>query len=205
MDEQPLYPAQPQFNPVSPPAPQTPQPIPPTPPHSHRKRLLIIVIASVLTIGVGAACAWYFIVPKTQSCLTRSDYQTITGEALADDAPFTPTIDFYGFDVEFNPEVTNYSDSGVESRLVAIAKFAKQHPKVSLNVTIQGMYTDTTRALATERAATINDLLVKSGMNSKAVASELKAYTPGDSQDETFSEDGNNILSITVASSETCK
>ena len=148
---------------------------------------------------------YYFVLPKAQTCLTRADYQLIAGEALPDGVPFVPTIEFHGIEIEFATNSTIYVGAESESQLMTVGQFVEQHPITSLIVRIEGLYTQDTQTLTTERAAIIKNALIQSGIDEASITTKLTLYESGDSQDDTFMEDGSDTLYAIIASSETCK
>lgn len=209
MEQQPLYPPQPQFSPTPQvnPAAVTPPPAPePAPPQKHRVKLILLIVAVTLfVVTLGAYGVWYFVVPKNTACLTRDDYQAIAGEALPDDAPFSPSVDFYGLEVEFNSDTKDFTDSEAGTEIKAIGQFAKEHPGTSLLVSIQAMYTDETKTITEERITAISTLLTEAGVNTKAISTSLKPYSASDSLDDNFDDVSGDIVSIAITSSETCQ
>lgn len=202
MEQQPLYPPQPQFSPTT----QVNPPVVTPPQNNKSKHTKILIISLVLfTVALGAYAVWLLLAPKNAACLTREDYQAIAGEALPDDAPFSPTTDFYGLDIEFNSDSANFTDSKTEAALKSIGQFAKQHSGTSLLISIQAAYTDKSKTITEERATAVSKLLIEAGVSEKNVSTDLKLYDASDSLDDSYDDTSADTVSITITSSETCQ
>lgn len=170
----------------------------------HRKRYIIITL--IVLVIAGALYAWYALSSQGPTCLTRGDYQTLSGEIFPDDAPLAPSIDFYGFEIPFSENGTTYVDPATTSQIHTLGEFVTQHPQTSVIVTLQAMYRDDAAAnmsnLMAQRIRAVTDSLTSAGIPSTAIKTDVRAYTP-DPYDDAL--DSDNVVSLAITSSDVCR
>ena len=199
---------QPLPNPVPPQAsdwlPPSPELQPVKPPHKSKVWLIFVGIAVLLTTGI--AIFLYATTQNTPTCLTTSDYETLSGETLPAEAPFTPTIDFYGFDVNFKPDASGYAEDTTLAQLKAVGTLHQQQPDTSMLISLEAMYiakgTTSTQALVSQRIETITAALVSAGMKPEQITSSVKQYVEepyGDSFTDT------DVVTLSLASATGCR
>lgn len=191
-------------SPTPTPSPMGFEPLESKPTRQHKPRKMIIVTGGIVVLLVAAGVCWYMFTPRPLACLTREDYHALSGEDLPDDTPFAPTVDAYGFDIEFSPNSERYTDETATTTLEALGSFVQKHPTTSVHISLSSISPDATAAgtaLTEKRLGVIRSTLVKSGVATEVISTTTKTYDPDPYHDDA----GTDNISLSVTSDETCR
>lgn len=179
-----------------------PLPLPPPKPTSRRK--LVIIVGLIIAILVVAAIV-YFVVNRTPKipCLTRTDYTELTGEKLTKDTPFTPSVDFYGYDIEYTAGSTDYTEPAITiEQLQKIGQFLAAHKQVDIIVNLQTFTAEgSAETLATARLATIRTTLTDAGADKDSIKL-IRKTIPNDPNDDVESY---NTVTLGITTAQACE
>jgi len=173
----------------------------------HTKKWIILVLALIVTLLLGVAAFFYVRTQMIPLCLTTADYAALTGESTDSETPFDPTIDFYGFDVPFVPNLGNaFADEDSLAQIRSLGTFYRQHTSSSMAISLQAMYVVrdgvSTQTVLTQRLTALTARLVSAGIKPDMISTHVKEYIEDPLGDSFMGADD---VSLSVTSNVGCR
>lgn len=184
----------------------TPTPEPFQRPKSYKKKLFLIILASLTVCILGIIFTAVFSNNVT-GCLDNKDYSALTGTNLKD--PLSPTESFYSDYVLFKPSSTSYdnlSDGGLhgDQLIQKIADFYKERPTKPMTITVNATYTVLEgETVAKQQLASVQSDLRLAGIPDISISTKGTRYVEPEENPVSGADSGEITISIT--SSPTCR
>lgn len=168
------------------------------------KRTILLIVLIVLTVIMMSLL--FFFSPgqssKATACLTKDDYQALTGSAFGDEEEFAPAKNFFTYSVHFTDGSSNYDPEDKPSDkdvIMKVGDFYKSRDGKSIIINVSTEYVeDTDLSLSNERLTAITNDLIAAGVSESVI---IKNSSKIEVEEE--SEPIRNAL-ISIRSDETC-
>lgn len=178
-----------------------PVPIPP-PNKKCSKRAIILIVCCILIVTL-VAVAIFFPSKSTIPCLTKADYQALTGVSYGD-SEFSPKTRFYTYTIYFADNEATYRDDAATSGpeiINTIGDFYKNHTKQSILIQVEVDHTnDKDVALARQRLNTVVNSLKQAGVSEAALVKSSPLASDAEEDAETIT-----TATVSITSPPSCK